>query len=43
MSWHNVNKSNDGLVCSMCESKAYKHIDDTWLDFLVDLQNVRLG
>jgi hypothetical protein len=29
MTWHNTNKSNDGLVCFVCDSKAWKHIDNS--------------
>ncbi len=33
MVWQNVNKSNDGLICSVCDSKVWKHIDTNWPDF----------
>jgi hypothetical protein len=33
MSLHLANKGNDGLVCSVCNSKAWKHIDNTWHDY----------
>ncbi len=42
MSWHSANISNDGLVCLVCDSKAWKHIDSTWLDSLMDLPNIIL-
>ncbi len=37
MSWHDINKSHNGMVCSVCDSKAWKHIDTTWLNFATDL------
>lgn len=43
MSWHDINKSHSGVVCSVCDSKAWKHVDTTWLNFAVDLHNIRLG
>jgi hypothetical protein len=27
----------------VCDSKAWKHIDNTWLDFVMDLRNIILG
>jgi hypothetical protein len=43
MSWHDINKSHNGMVCSVCDSKAWKHVDTTWLNFATDLHNIRLG
>jgi hypothetical protein len=43
MAWHNASKSNDGLICSVCDSKAWKHIGTTWHDFAKDPHNIRLG
>jgi hypothetical protein len=43
MTWHNANKSNDGLICFMCDSKFWKHIDSSWPNFAIDLYNIRLG
>jgi hypothetical protein len=43
MPWHNVNKSNDDMVLSVCDSKTRQHIDNTWLDFATNLHNIRLG
>jgi hypothetical protein len=43
MVWHNANKSNDGLICYVCDLKAWKHIDTTWLDFAKGPHNIRLG
>jgi hypothetical protein len=39
MSWHLANKGNDGLICSVCDSKAWKHIGNTWHDFTMVLQH----
>jgi hypothetical protein len=33
-------KGNDGLVC---DSKAWKHINNTWHDFTMDPLNIKLG
>lgn len=27
--WHDANKSDDGMVCSVCDWKAWKHVDNT--------------
>jgi len=43
MSWHDINKSHDGVVCSVHDSKAWKHVDTTWLDVATNLHNIRLG
>jgi hypothetical protein len=43
MAWHSANKSNDGLICLVCDSKAWKHIDMTWPNFVLDPRNIRLG
>ncbi len=43
MTWHNANKSTNGLFCSVCDSKAWKHIDMTQLDFATNPYNIRLG
>lgn len=42
MFWHSANISNDGSICLVCDSKAWKHIDSTWPDFVMDLCNIRL-
>ncbi len=31
------------MVCSVCDSKAWKHVDTTWLNFVANLHNIRLG
>jgi hypothetical protein len=43
MTWHDTNKSGDGMVRSVCDSKAWKHVDSTWLDIAIDPCNIRLG
>jgi len=43
MTWHNVNKSTDGLVCLICVSKTWKHIHMTQPDFARNPCNIRLG
>jgi hypothetical protein len=40
---HIKNKSNDMMVHSVCDSKAWKHIDDTWPNFATNPHNIRLG
>lgn len=43
-SWHNAKKNNDGLVCFICDSKAWKHIDMTRLNFVTNIHNIlKLG
>jgi hypothetical protein len=37
------NKSHDGLVWHVINSKAWVHINCTWFEFIVDLQNLWLG
>lgn len=43
MFWHNFNKNIDGLVCSICDSKTWKHVDNTWCEFVTKSWNIRLG
>ncbi len=43
MSWHRANISVDGLVCSVCDSKAWKCVNNTWPEFIVESWNIRLG
>ncbi len=43
MIWHARNKSIDGKVRHVPDSKAWKHIDNTWPDFAIEPRNVRLG
>jgi hypothetical protein len=40
---HNANKSINGLVRLVCDTKAWKHIDMTWPDFATNPCNTRLG
>ncbi len=43
MTWHARNKSIDGKVRHVPDSKAWQHIDNTWPDFATEPRNVRLG
>ncbi len=43
MFWHDANKSQDGMVRSVCDSKAWTYVDNTWLNLEVEKQNIRLG
>jgi hypothetical protein len=36
-------ESNDSLVRSVVDSKAWKHIDHMWPQFAVETRNIRLG
>jgi hypothetical protein len=41
--WHHENKSTNGLVQHVVDSKAWMHIDNKWLDFAIDPRNIRFG
>jgi hypothetical protein len=41
--WHHENKSTDGPVRHVADSKAWMHIDNNWPDFAADLKNIRFG
>jgi hypothetical protein len=41
--WHNGNKSTDGLVRHVANSKTWAHIDARWPEFVVEPHNVKLG
>ncbi len=41
--WHDANKSQDGMVCLVCDSKAWGHINNTWPNFIMDKRNIKLG
>jgi hypothetical protein len=43
MVWHSFNRSIDGLVQHVADSKAWSHIDVTWVEFATKPHNVRLG
>ncbi len=43
MSWHDANRSQDGMVCSVCDSKAWTHVDNIWPNLVVEKQNIKLG
>jgi hypothetical protein len=43
MSWHDANKSDDGMVCLIFDSKAWKHVYNIWLRFATNPHNIRLG
>jgi len=43
MSWHDVNKSDDEMVRLVCDSKAWKHVDNIWLRLVANPRNIRLG
>jgi hypothetical protein len=39
MTWHARNKSIDGKVRHVLNSKAWQHIDNTWPDFAIEPRN----
>jgi len=41
--WHHENKSTNGLVRHVVDSKTWMHIDNKWPNFAVDLRNIRFG
>ncbi len=43
MLWHAQNNSLDGLVKHPCDSKAWKHINERFPRFALDVRNVHLG
>jgi hypothetical protein len=43
MTWHARNRSIDGKVCHVSNSKTWQHIDNTWPDFATKPRNVTLG
>jgi ribosomal protein S27AE len=43
MMWHNYNKSTDGLVRHVADSKTWAHIDARWPKFAIEPYNVKLG
>jgi len=43
MRWHQDNKSRDGLIQHVIDSKAWAHIDTMWLELEADPHNLRLG
>ncbi len=42
MRWHHAYTSHDGLVRHAPDYEAWAHVDETWLDFATDPQNLRL-
>ena len=44
MSWHSLHCSiDDGIMLVPCDSKAWKHIEKKWLDFVEETRNIHLG
>jgi len=43
MKWHHDNISMDGYVKHVVDSKAWAHINSTWLEFAKELDNLRPG
>ncbi len=41
--WHHENKSMDGLVQHVADSKVWMHIENNWPDFAADPRNIRFG
>jgi len=41
--WHHDNKSTDGLVRHVVDSKTWMHIDNNWPDFATDMRNIIFG
>lgn len=42
LSWLDANKSDDGMVCLIFDSKDWKHVDNIWLKFATNPHNIRL-
>ncbi|RYA73316.1 hypothetical protein DD595_25115 [Enterobacter cloacae complex sp. 4DZ3-17B2] len=42
-SWHEENKSSDGVLRIPADCAVWKHIDGTWSDFAREARNLRLG
>jgi len=40
MQWHEKNSLEDGMVWSVVDSKAWKHIDAMWPNFTKDPKNI---
>lgn len=43
MSWHNMSNFTPGIMTYPARGEAWKHFDDTFLDFSSDSRNVGLG
>ncbi len=43
MTWHAKNQSINGKVRHVPDSKAWRHIDATWPEFINEVNNVKLG
>jgi hypothetical protein len=43
MQWHEKNSLEDGMVRSMVDSKAWKHIDAMWPNFTKNIKNLRFA
>ncbi len=43
MLWHAQNNSLNGLVKHPCDSKAWKHINERFPTFVLDVRNVHLN
>ncbi len=43
MVWHNDNRSTNGLVRHVADSKTWAHIDVMWPEFAIEPYNARLG
>ena len=43
MRWHCEDKRKEGLLCHPLDGEAWKHFDETFLDFVVKPRNARLG
>jgi hypothetical protein len=43
MTWHINNRSGDGMVRHVTNSKQWRFIDEKWLDFASEPHNIHLG
>ncbi len=43
LTWHRDGTSLDGLIQSVANSMAWKHINEKWPKFANDAHNIRLG
>jgi hypothetical protein len=37
MTWHGANKNGDGMVHLVCDSKAWKHVDNTHYEKIISI------
>jgi hypothetical protein len=43
LQWHATNKSSDGFVRHVANSKTWAHVDAKWPSFVIEFQNLKLA